>query len=96
VSGSGLVGFVAHADADVQLQYTYYRATNNDSVFAPLTQPYGAIAAESVFTVGVKYKISKTLVLNAKFGYADSTNDTTGGFTNYHGPLAFISFEHAL
>jgi hypothetical protein len=35
-------------------------------------------------------------VLNAKIGYLDSVNDTTGGNTNFRGPLAYISIARAL
>jgi hypothetical protein len=39
--------------------------------------------------------ISPKLVMNAKVGYIDSKNDTTGGYTNYRGPMAYLAFDHA-
>jgi hypothetical protein len=96
VTASALVGFVATKRADVQAQYTYYKADNGDPLLAALTQPYGAAATESMVTVGLKYRLDERRILNAKVGYADSQNDTTGGFTNFHGPLAYISLDYAL
>jgi hypothetical protein len=33
---------------------------------------------------------------NAKLGYFDAKNDTTGGNTNFRGPLAYVSLDYAL
>jgi len=96
VTANALVGFVLTKDADVQAQYTYYKADNGDPQMAALTMPYGAASEESLVTVGIKFKLDERRVLNAKVGYADSTNDLTGGFTNFHGPLAYISIDYAL
>lgn len=46
-------------------------------------------------TVGLKHKFSDRLLGNAKVGYFDSVNDTTGGLTNDHGPLAYVARECA-
>ena len=91
-----IVGFVAGPHTDIQAQYTFYRANNGDAALAVMTQPYGAAERSSMGTVGVKHKLTDKLVLNAKVGYVDSKNDTTGGFTNFHGPLAYVSLDYAL
>ncbi len=96
VTAGALVGFVAAKDVDVQGQYTYYRSNNGDPQMAAFTTPYGAAAVESVVTLGVKVRLEEHRMLSAKIGYADSQNDTTGGFTNFRGPLAYISIEQAL
>jgi len=95
-TASLLVGFVADARTDIQIQYTYYRASNGNPALAAMTQPYGAAARDSVVSLGIKHKFNDRFVMNAKVGYADSKNDTTGGFTNFRGPLAYVSIEHAL
>jgi hypothetical protein len=55
--------------------------------------PYGVSAHDYLATVGIKHQFNDKVVINAKIGYAYSNNDTTGGFTNYRGPLAYISIE---
>jgi hypothetical protein len=91
-----LLGFVVDKHTDLQAQYTDYRANNGDPALAALTMPYGVSAHDYMATVGIKHQFNDQLVINAKIGYAYSNNDTTGGMTNYRGPLAFISIEHAL
>jgi hypothetical protein len=44
----------------------------------------------------VKHLLGDRMFLNAKVGYFDSRNDTTGGNTNYHGPMAYLSIDYAL
>jgi hypothetical protein len=58
--------------------------------------PYGVAVKDTSITVGLKHKFSDKWIGNAKIGYFDSANDTTGGMTNYHGPLAYVSFDHSL
>ena len=89
-------GWVVDKATDAQLQVNSYRADNGNAVLAPLTMPYGVTVRETSVTIGLKHKFSDKWVGNAKVGYFDSKNDTTGGNTNFKGPLAYISFEHAL
>jgi hypothetical protein len=96
VNGSIVSGWVFDKATDVQLTYTYYRANDGNAYLAPLTQPYGASTREQMFTVGLKHKLSETSVVNVKVGYVDSKNDLTGGYTNFKGPVAYVSFDHAL
>jgi hypothetical protein len=96
VTTSLLLGFVLDKQADLQVQVTDYRANNGDAALAALTMPYGVSAHDYLATVGIKYLVNDKFVVNAKIGYAKSNNDTTGGLTNYKGPLAYISIEHAL
>ena len=96
VTASALAGFIVSKQADVQIQYTYYKADNGDAAMAAFTQPYGAASQESMVTAGIKYKVSARMVVNAKLGYLDSNNDTTGGNTNFHGPLGYVSLDYAL
>jgi excinuclease ABC subunit C len=92
----GVRGWVVDKATDAQLQVNSYRADNGNAVLAPLTMPYGVTVREASVTIGLKHKFSDKWVGNAKVGYFDSKKDTTGGNTNFKGPLAYISFEHAL
>ncbi len=96
VTASVLSGWVLEKNTDVQVQYTYYRANDGNAQLAVLSQPYGAAAEESIFTIGIKHKFNDRLVVNAKVGYVDSTNATTGGFTDYRGPLGYVSIDYKL
>jgi len=96
VTASLMTGFVAGKNSDVQVQYTYYKADNGNAALAALTVPYGAAAEETMVTVGLKHKFSSRFILNAKVGYLDSKNDTTGGNTNFRGPLGYVSLDYAL
>ncbi len=91
-----LTGFVVDRKTDAQLQVNTYRADNDNSNLAPLTQPYGVAVREVTATLGLKRKMSDKWIGHAKIGYFESTNDTTGGNTNFRGPLAYLAFEHAL
>ena len=93
---SFLAGLVVTKSDDVQLQFTAYRADNYSTDLALYTQPYGAGATESTVSLGLKHKFSDKLIGNAKIGYTDSHNDTTGGNTDYHGVLAYVSLAYAL
>jgi len=91
-----LTGFAIDKQTDMQIQANLYRAQNGNAILAPLTMPYGVEVEETSITVGVKHKFSDSWICHAKLGYFESKNDTTGGRTNFHGPLAYIAFEHGL
>ncbi len=95
MTGSLVAGFVATKQDDFQFQVNYYRANNSDSFLAPMTMPYGVAVRDVSVTVGVKHLFSNTLIGNAKVGYFESKNDTSGGFANYHGPIGYVSLDKA-
>ncbi len=95
-TASLLAGTVLTKTDDLQLQYTYYKADNYNAGLALYTQPYGASAKESSISVNLKHMFSDRCIGNAKFGYYDSKNDTTGGNTNFKGPMAYVSLDYAL
>ncbi len=95
-TGSVLAGQVLTKEDDLLVKFTYYKASNNDAKLAPITMPYGANAEESAVSVGLKHKFSATCVGDAKVGYIDSKSDLTGGNTNFHGPMGYVSFTFAL
>lgn len=95
-NGSLLTGVVLTKADDLQLQGTYYRADNGNPVLAALTLPFGVAVKEYSIAVALKHKFSSKWIGTAKLGYFESRNDTTGGHTNFRGPLAYLSFEHGL
>ena len=95
-NGDLLIGVAATKSADFQLQATAYQATNYDPLAPPASVSYGAGAKEYTVTAGVKCRLSDRMFLHAKVGYFDSQNDTTGGNTDYHGPLAYLSIDYSL
>jgi hypothetical protein len=95
IDGDVVLGTAVTKEADLQLRATYYRANNYDTSLVATTLPYGAGAKEYTVSAGLKYKIDAKTVASAKIGYAESVNDTTGGNTNFRGPLAYVSLEHA-
>ncbi len=94
-NGDVIVGHALDKDTDVQLQGTYYKADNFDPAQAYATLPLGAGAKEYTVTAGVRYKYDSKTVISAKAGYIDSNNTTTGGFTDFRGPLAYVSVTRA-
>ena len=44
----------------------------------------------------MKRKFTDRWIGSAKLGYFESRNDTSGGNTNFHGPLAYLAIERAL
>jgi len=96
VTASALAGFVLNKEADVQLQASYARANDYNPQIALGGQPYGAGFEEESVTAGLKYKITPRLIGEGKVGYLRRTDATTGGFTNYHGPLVYLALTYSL
>jgi len=95
-SGSVVSGWVVDKNTDATVQYTWQQADNFLPALAAYTQPYGASYEESTVSVGLKHKVSRRWIVSGKVGYFDSRNDTTGGRTNFRGPLAYVAVEHEL
>ena len=95
INGSFVTGFVIDKNTDASLQYTYYRA-DNYKVPSPASVFYGAGVKEYTITAGVKHKFSARIVGECKLGYLNSKSETTGGNTNFRGPLAYVSLAYAL
>jgi len=96
VSCNFLSGFAVDKATDATIEYVYTKADNFVPEQAVGTQPYGAGFTDYTVSVGVKHKFSDKWVGSAKIGYTESRNDTTGGNTNFRGPLAYIAIEHGL
>jgi len=93
LSGSLLAGFVVDKKTNAEIQYTQYKATNFEPLYA--TQPYGAGAKDFTVTAGLKRKLTDKLIADAKVGYLSSKNDTTGGRTDYTARVAYVSLQQA-
>jgi hypothetical protein len=94
-NGNAIAGFVLTKSTDAQLEATFYKAGNYNAALAYTTLPFGMSAREVTMTAGVKHKFGEKSVVAAKIGFINSNNDTTGGNTNYRGPLAYVTVEHA-
>ena len=96
VTASLLGGVVLTKEDDLQVRFTYYKADNYNPWVAYESMPFGAGAKEVSVSAGLKHKFSDRCMGNVKVGYFDSKNDTTGGNTNFKGPLAYVSLDYAL
>ena len=95
-AGSIIVGSAITPRDDLQFQCSYYRAADSSTDLAQYTQPYGVSASMVTVTVGLKHKLTKNCLVSGKVGYLDSINNTTGGYTSFHGPLAYVSLDYGL
>lgn len=96
IVGSTLVGFVLDKLDDIQVQGTWQQADNYNRAIAIGGVPYGATYMMESATAGVKHKFGTELYGEAKAGYLRSTDGTTNGLTNYHGPLFYVSLTYSL
>jgi hypothetical protein len=93
-TASVLAGFVVDKATNAEVQYTQYKASNYQPELYS-TVPYGAGASSYTATVGVKRKLTDTLLAEVKIGYLSSHNDTTGGNTNYSARVAYVAIQQA-
>jgi hypothetical protein len=96
ISGSALCGFVLDKDTDVQLRAGLTQADNYNPQIAAGGQPYGAGFQDESATAGLKHKFTSKLLGEFRVGYLRRTDDTTGDFTNYHGPLVYAALTYEL
>ena len=96
VSGSALCGFVLDKLTNAEIQGVWQKAGNYNPQIAAGGQPYGSSFEEQSITAGLKHKFADRLMAEGKIGYLRRTDPTTGGFTNYHGPLAYLAFTYSL
>jgi hypothetical protein len=94
-NGSLITGFAVDKATDAQLTATYYKANNYHAELVA-TDPFGAGARDVGAYLGLKHKFSPRMLGHAKVGYLDSRNDTTGGNTNFRGPLGYLAIEYGL
>src|SRR5208283_5830879 len=96
VSGSVLCGFVLDKRTDAELEGYWQQATDYNPQIAAGGQPYGAGFEIATVTAGLKHKFGERIIGEGKIGYIRKTDDTTGGFTNYQSPLAYVAFTYSL
>jgi hypothetical protein len=94
-NGNIVTGFVLAKNTDAKIEGSFYRADNYDPTVTA-TVPYGAGVKEYTVTVGVTHKFSDRLLMDIKLGYFESESETTGGNTNFKGPMGYLSFSRAL
>ncbi|MFT3868737.1 MAG: hypothetical protein QM715_09570 [Nibricoccus sp.] len=90
-TASAITGVVLDKVTNAELQYTRYKASNYEPLYA--TTALGASQDDYTVTVGVKRKLSDNLVAEAKVGYLSSKVGSTGGNTNYSGYLAYLTLQ---
>ena len=94
-NGSLVTGFAVDKATDAQLMATWYKADNfNREIVA--SDPFGAGCRDYAVHAGLKHKFSPKMLGHAKVGYVDSRNDTTGGNTNFRGPVGYLAIEYGL
>lgn len=96
VTAGILAGWTVDKVTDARLQWNSYRAANGNAVLAPMTLPYGVAVRDTSVVLALKRRLSARWTGHAKAGYFDSENDTTGGRTSYHGPVAYLAVEYGL
>ncbi len=96
VVGSVLCGFALDKRTDAEVQGTWQQADNYNRQIALGGQPYGAAFLFESATIGVKHQFNDKIRGEAKVGCLRSTDGTTGGFTNYRGPLAYAALTYSL
>jgi hypothetical protein len=94
-NGSLIAGFVVDKLTNAQIEGTYYKANNYEPTIATATVPYGFSGREYTVSLGVTRKLSAKWLANAKVGYLDNRNDTSGGNANFRGPLGYLSMQRA-
>lgn len=95
ITGDVSVGFTIDRNTSGLIQATHYRANNYEEAYAAVAMPLGASTRENMITVGVQRRLTKKTMLSGKLGYIDNENSTRGGFADFHGPLAYLSVQHA-
>lgn len=96
VAASALCGFVIDRHTDAELHGYWTKADNFNPQVATGGQPYGASFNEQAVTAGLKHKLTDRLIVEGKAGYLRRTDATTGHFTDFHGPLFYVSLTCAL
>lgn len=94
-TGDLTLGFAIDRKTSATIQGTYYRASNFDTAYATYGLPLGAGARESTISLGVRRKLTDKTLLSAKLGYFDTDNTARGGFSDFSGPLGYLSVQHA-
>jgi len=94
-NGSLVTGFAVDPATDAQIMATWYKADNYHREIVA-SDPLGAGCRDYAVQAGLKHKFAPRVVGHAKLGYVDSRNDTTGGNTNFRGPVGYLAIEYGL
>ena len=96
VAGSALAGFVVDKQTDADVKISWLRSDDYNAGIAPGGQPFGAGFNEHSYTAGLKHQFTPALRGELRGGYMKRVDQTTGYFTNYDGPIAYVSLTYAL
>lgn len=96
ITGDVVCGFAVDKATDASIKLTYAHAGDTNQEVAYGGQPYGAGFEDKSATLGLKHKFSDRLVAEGRAGYLRRVDQTTGGFTNYKGPLFYVSLTYGL
>jgi hypothetical protein len=90
---SFLAGYALTDTTDIQAQYFYYRADNYENT-AAATMPYGIGAEEHGIIGTLTQKITSRLRWTLKYGFFAYHDQTSGGFNDYQGHLAYSTLQY--
>jgi len=96
ITASALAGFVVDKQTDATIQALSTRANNYNPQVMLGGQPYGAGFSEKSIILGLKHKITDRMIAEGKVGYLSRSSATAGSFTDYNGPLVYVSLTCAL
>lgn len=88
----------SYCEQVVELVYLLHRYPEDSTRppwirFRPVHLGFGG--REYTVSVGVTRKLAANWLGSAKLGYIESRNDTSGGNTNFRGPLGYVSMQRA-
>ena len=90
---NAMAGYALDEKTDLQLQYSYYRASDNVNN-ALYSQPYGADAEQQGVTATITRQITKAIKVSLKYGFFRNHDYTSGGNDNYDAHLVYASMEY--
>lgn len=91
-NGTVSAGYALTEKADIEAQYTYYRADNsqNNAVWG---LPLGSDAREHSVSAGLTYRVSARVRWSLKYGYYDYKDSLTGEQNDYTAHMVFSTIQ---
>jgi hypothetical protein len=86
-------GFVLDDKTDLNLGYFYY-VSDNYRGNPEFTLPLGTSSEEHSITAGIVRRISQSVRLNLRYGYAHFNDDSVGGNDSYEAHLVYSSLQY--
>ncbi|MBI4659835.1 MAG: hypothetical protein HY735_13425 [Verrucomicrobia bacterium] len=92
-NASALAGYALTDKTDLQAQYLYYRADNNENN-AQFTQSYGADAEEHGITATLIHRLRQNMICTLRYGFFKNRDATYGGRNDYDAHLVYSSLRY--